>query len=309
MPILQVEGLRKTFGSIIAVDGVGFAVRRGEVFTIIGPNGAGKTTTLEMIEGLLEPDEGDVAIAGMTWRKDGEAIKRIIGVQPQTSALFDLLTVQENIDVFQSFYPRSLPMNELLALVHLAEHRNKRVKHLSGGQKQRLAIGLALASDPDILFLDEPTTGLDPASRRNIWDIVLSLKGLGKTVVLTTHYMEEAEKLSDRVAIFDQGRVIALDTPANLVRMLSPEREIELGLSAGDEAGGRLAAAAGAMPAVTRCEWADGRLRLWSERSETSLYHVLKYTSEHNLEVAAIAIAERNLEDVYFAYTGKEWRD
>lgn len=308
MIMLQVEGLRKSYGSLIAVDGVDFAVERGEVFTIIGPNGAGKTTTLEMIEGLLEPDEGKVTIAGLDWKSHGEEIKRIIGVQPQTSALFDLLTVRENIEVFQSFYPRSLPLEQVLEMIHLSDHRGKRVKQLSGGQKQRLAIGLALASDPDILFLDEPTTGLDPASRRNIWDIVMNLKAMGKTVVLTTHYMEEAEKLSDRVAIFDQGRIIALDTPSNLIRRVSRDRMLELKML-GIQAGERMRDAACHIPSVTRCEWSDDRLMVWSDRPESALFQLLSFANEQDLEVAHLAIAERNLEDVYFAFTGKEWRD
>lgn len=309
MSILQVAGIRKSYGTLVAVDGIDFSVASGEVFTIIGPNGAGKTTTLEMIEGLLEPDEGEIAIAGLNWREHGEQIKQMIGVQPQTSALFDLLTVYENVDVFQSFYAKTLPIDEILALVNLTEHRNKRVKHLSGGQKQRLAIGLALASDPDILFLDEPTTGLDPASRRNIWDIVQQLKQMGKTIILTTHYMEEAEKLSSRVAIFDQGRLLALDAPDKLIRRLSPERAIELRLPGDGEAAFRLKSVAEKISAVSRCEWRDGCLAIWSDAPEATLYRLLQFTAEEDLEVGQLTIAEKTLEDVYFAYAGKEWRD
>lgn len=309
MSMVQVTGIRKSFGTLVAVDGIDFSVAAGEVFTIIGPNGAGKTTTLEMIEGLLEPDEGEVAIAGMNWREHGEQIKQMIGVQPQTSALFDLLTVYENVDVFQSFYAKKLPIDEILALVHLTEHRNKRVRHLSGGQKQRLAIGLALASDPDILFLDEPTTGLDPASRRHIWDIVTRLKEMGKTIILTTHYMEEAEKLSSRVAIFDQGRLLALDAPDKLIRQLSPERAIELRFSGDGEGALRLKAVAENMPDVSRCEWHDGRLAVWSKTPESTLYRLLQFAAESDLAVGQLAIAGKTLEDVYFAHAGKEWRD
>jgi ABC-2 type transport system ATP-binding protein len=186
MAILEVKELRKTFGSITAVDSISFEVAQGEVFTIIGPNGAGKTTTLEMIEGLQFPDRGEIRVKDMNWKQDGAKIKQVIGVQPQSSALFDLLTVAENLDVFAGLYGKSRPVDEIIDLINLTDHRNKKVKTLSGGQKQRLAIGLAMVSDPDILFLDEPTTGLDPQARRNIWDIVLRLKELGKTTILTT---------------------------------------------------------------------------------------------------------------------------
>jgi len=227
MALLEVMHLRKTFGAIVAVEDISFSVEKGEIFTIIGPNGAGKTTKLEMVEGLQKPDQGQIIMDGMNWVQHSDQMKQIIGVQPQSSALFDLLTVYENLDVFASFYRKSRPIDEIIELISLTEHRNKRVKSLSGGQKQRLAVGLALVNDPDLLFLDEPTTGLDPQARRNLWEIVLKLKGMGKTTILTTHYMEEADKLSDRVCIVDQGRVVAIDTPKNLVTQLSQEREVD----------------------------------------------------------------------------------
>lgn len=217
MSVLEVKGLRKSFGTVTAVEDISFSVDAGEVFTIIGPNGAGKTTTLEMIEGLQMPDAGSIVVDGLVWEKDADAIKYRIGVQPQSSAMFDLLTVAENLDLFASFYPKSKTTAEVLEMINLTDHKNKRVKSLSGGQRQRLAIGLAMISDPQIIFLDEPTTGLDPQARRNIWDIVLKLKALGKTTILTTHYMEEAEKLSDRVCIVDQGRIVTLDTQSPLL--------------------------------------------------------------------------------------------
>lgn len=309
MSILQVKDLRKTYGSIVAVERIGFEVAQGEVFTIIGPNGAGKTTTLEMIEGLLLPDSGEITVKGLNWRAHGEQIKQMIGVQPQSSALFDLLTVRENLEVFQSFYSRKRDINEILELINLSDHRNKRVKTLSGGQKQRLAIGLALANDPEILFLDEPTTGLDPQARRNIWDIVLRLKELGKTTILTTHYMEEAERLSDRVCIVDQGKVIALDTPKQLIRQLSKEREIQLVPVEGNVVSERLKPQAELLPAVTRTEIINGNLHIWSVKPEQSLYKLFQYTSENDIEVEQISIKDMNLEDVFIAYTGKEWRD
>ncbi|MEX1030399.1 MAG: ATP-binding cassette domain-containing protein [Paenibacillaceae bacterium] len=309
MPIVQVKDLRKTFGSVVAVDGISFEVQEGEIFTIIGPNGAGKTTTLEMIEGLQVPDHGTVLLDGLSWKQNGEQIKQIIGVQPQSSALFDLLTVYENLDVFQSFYSKSRDINEIIGLINLTDHRNKRVKTLSGGQKQRLAIGLAMASDPDILFLDEPTTGLDPQARRNIWDIILKLKELGKTTILTTHYMEEAEKLSDRVCIVDQGKIVALDTSKNLIHRLTKEREIQLLFVAGREAAEQLLGMAKELPAVTKAEIIGSHLHIWSLKPEESLYKLFQYTSDNSLSVEQISIKEMSLEDVFIAFTGKEWRD
>ena len=309
MAILQVEQLRKTFGNVVAVHEISFEVERGEVFTIIGPNGAGKTTTLEMIEGLQAPDKGSITVNGLNWREHGEQIKQIIGVQPQSSALFELLTVYENLDVFRSFYHKSREINEILDLINLTEHRNKRVKTLSGGQKQRLAIGLAMASDPDILFLDEPTTGLDPQARRNIWDIILKLKELGKTTILTTHYMEEAEKLSDRVCIVDSGKIVALDKPKALIQQLSKEREIVLSMIGGVEAASNVKAYLDGLSSVTRTEYEETAIHIWSVQPEETLYKLFQHTMEQELAVDQISIKEMSLEDVFIAFTGKEWRD
>src|SRR3954469_12301880 len=228
MTVLEVKNLQKSFGSIHAVQDISFSVKAGEVFTIIGPNGAGKTTTLEMIEGLVTPDQGEIHFGEWNWNRDGVKIKKMIGVQPQSSAMFDLLTPEENLNLFATFYDYARPTAEILDLINLTDHRHQHVKKLSGGQRQRLAIGLAMISDPDILFLDEPTTGLDPQARRNIWDIILQLKELGKTTILTTHYMEEAEQLSDRVCIIDQGKIVAIDTPSTLIDKLTEEREVRL---------------------------------------------------------------------------------
>ncbi len=308
MSILEVKDLRKTFGSVVAVDRISFTVEEGEIFTIIGPNGAGKTTTLEMIEGLQVPDQGEISIKGMGWKRDAEKIKQIIGVQPQTSALFDKLTVYENLDVFSSFYHKTRPVTEIIELINLQDHRNKWVRNLSGGQKQRLAIGLALVNDPDILFFDEPTTGLDPQARINIWDIILKLKELGKTVILTTHYMEEAEKLSDRVCIVDQGRVVALDTPQNLINQLSKEREIQLAFSDAAQNASMLELIK-TLPKVRKADFVDNRIHVWTERPEETLYHLFQYTAENHIEVEQVSIKDLSLEDVFIALTGKEWRD
>ncbi|WP_256760277.1 ABC transporter ATP-binding protein [Cohnella sp. WQ 127256] len=309
MPILEVKGLRKSFGTVKAVEGISFTVEAGEVFTIIGPNGAGKTTTLEMIEGLQAPDAGTISINGMDWSKNAEQIKYIIGVQPQSGAMFDLLSVEENLDLFAAFYPHSKQAAEVLEMINLTEHRDKRLKSLSGGQRQRLAIGLAMISDPQIIFLDEPTTGLDPQARRNIWDIVLKLKSLGKTTILTTHYMEEAEKLSDRVCIVDQGRIITVDTPAKLIDQLTKEREVRLSFLDGEEAAIATELVAQEQPTVVRTSREGASLKLWSVQPEETLYFVFGFTKEKGYRVEQVSIREMSLEDVFIAFTGKEWRD
>ncbi|MGG4035388.1 ABC transporter ATP-binding protein [Paenibacillus cisolokensis] len=307
--VLEVTDLHKSFGTVKAVDGIGFAAERGEVFTIIGPNGAGKTTTLEMIEGLQKPDRGSISILGMEWGKDTEAIKMKIGVQPQSSALFDLLTVEENLDVFASFYEKRRPIEDIIEMVNLSEHRGKRVKTLSGGQKQRLAIGLSMINDPELIFLDEPTTGLDPQARRNIWDIVRKLKSLGKTTILTTHYMEEAEQLSDRVCIVDQGKVIAIDSPRALIGRLTREREVRLTFAGGAGAAAAAEGAARIGAAAVRVEREQDRLTIWTANPEETLYALFRYTHEEGLAVEQVSIREMSLEDVFIAFTGKEWRD
>lgn len=309
MVILEVQELHKSFGSVTAVDTISFDVLQGEIFTIIGPNGAGKTTTLEMIEGLQPPDRGSIKIDGLTWDKDADQIKCRIGIQPQSSAMFDLLTIEENLELFASFYPKSRSTHEVLEMINLQDHRNKRVKSLSGGQRQRLAIGLAMINDPDIIFLDEPTTGLDPQARRNIWDIVLNLKKLGKTTILTTHYMEEAEKLSDRVCIVDQGRVVTLDTPANLIGRLTKEREVHLSFLDGGVAAAVAENLLKTEPAVVRSERQGAALTLWTLNPEDTLYNLFGFTRDQGYRVDQVSIREMSLEDVFIAFTGKEWRD
>jgi ABC-2 type transport system ATP-binding protein len=255
------------------------------------------------------PDHGDIKINGLTWSKDGGAIKQQIGVQPQSSKLFDLLTVYETLDVFASFYNKSVPAETILELVNLTDHQNKKVKALSGGQKQRLAIGLALVNDPEMLFLDEPTTGLDPQARRNIWDILLKLKEMGKTTILTTHYMEEAEKLSDRVCIVDQGRIVTMDSPSNLIKQMSQERSIELQFAGGPAAAALAREHADSIEVVTKSELASDTLMIRTTAPEEALYRLLQHTTDRSLPIEQITIRDISLEDVFIAYTGKEWRD
>lgn len=215
--IIEVKNLTKKYGEFTAVDGISFAVEQGEVFGILGPNGAGKTTTLEMVEGLKAITAGDAMLDGHNIRTESRAVKALIGVQLQASSFFDYLHLKELVDTFASLYGRKVDAMKLLAAVELEEKAKSVVKALSGGQKQRLSIAVALVNDPKVLFLDEPTTGLDPQARHHLWDLIRRINKQGKTVVLTTHYMEEAEVLCHRIAIMDHAKIIALDTPKNLL--------------------------------------------------------------------------------------------
>jgi ABC-2 type transport system ATP-binding protein len=217
---IDVQGLRKSYGSLVAVDGISFAVREREIFGLLGPNGAGKTTTVEILEGLRQADAGSAIVAGVDVRKNPKAVKGLIGVQLQSSAFFSGLNLVELLDMFASLYRRTVNARELLKKVDLEEKTNSTVDKLSGGQKQRFSIATALVNEPRVLFLDEPTTGLDPQARRNLWELAQTLRGEGRTIVLTTHYMEEAETLCDRVAIMDRGKILALDTPQAMVQNL-----------------------------------------------------------------------------------------
>jgi ABC-2 type transport system ATP-binding protein len=217
---VRCERLEKRYGNVVAVDGLSLAVERGECFGLLGPNGAGKTTTIEILEGLLPADAGDVEVLGLRWHSDDQELRERLGVQLQETQLTEKLSVEETLRLFRSFYRQGLAVDELLQLVELEAKRGSWVGKLSGGQRQRLSIACALAGDPDLLFLDEPTTGLDPQSRRRLWDILARFKSAGGTILLTTHYMDEAETLCDRVAIVDHGKVIALGTPNELIASL-----------------------------------------------------------------------------------------
>jgi ABC-2 type transport system ATP-binding protein len=227
---IRIEGLVKRYGDVVAVDGLDLEVRRGECFGLLGPNGAGKTTTIEILEGLLAPTAGTVEVLGRRWERDPEALRARIGVALQETKLFDRLTVEETLRLFRSFYSpgTALSVEALLDEMQLGEKRATWVMKLSGGQRQRLAVALGLVGDPEVLFLDEPTTGLDPQSRRALWDTIAALRTRGKTVVLTTHYMDEAERLCDRVAIVDHGKAIALGTPAELIDQNGGQHLVEV---------------------------------------------------------------------------------
>ena len=223
---MRCDGLVKRYADVVAVDGLSFDVARGECFGLLGPNGAGKTTTVEILEGLLVPDAGDVEILGLRWKTSERSLRERLGIHLQETQLNDKLTVEEMLRLFRSFYRRGRPVSELLQIVELESKRASRVGALSGGQKQRLSLACAVAGDPDLLFLDEPTTGLDPQSRRQLWDVLGHFRAGGGTILLTTHYMDEAQTLCDRVAIVDHGKLIALGTPQELIASLAAPRVV-----------------------------------------------------------------------------------
>ena len=303
---LRCEGLRKRYGTVTAVDGLGFAVRRGECFGLLGPNGAGKTTTMEILEGLTAPDGGVVEILGRRWEPaQRDWLRQRLGVQLQHTELPDRLTVAETLRLFRSFFARGPSVAALLALCALEEKREARVMALSGGQKQRLSLACALAGGPDVLFLDEPSTGLDPQARLAVWSVVEGVKRRGGTVLLTTHYMEEAERLCDRIAIVDHGRIIALDSPAGLIAATASTQLLELEL----ERGGDWQARLGALPAVSSVQ---GREHAWSLASSAigvTLPALLAELERSGDQLRALNTRSATLEDVFVALTGRALRD
>ncbi len=307
--VIRVEGLRKSYGEVGAVDGVNLTVNRSEMFGILGPNGAGKTTTLEMIEGLRMPDAGEIEMAGYDAVREAEDLKRIIGVQLQGTALFDYLTVQETLKLFADLYGADgspARIRELLDVVSLAEKAKSRVEDLSRGQQQRLCLALALVNDPKIVFLDEPTTGLDPQARRNLWALVRHIRSEDKTVVLTTHYMEEAEELCDRVAIMDRGRVLICDTPLALLRSLNVDATI-LASVEGDPRE-HIDADLDLLPGVTGKERNGKDLCLRTEDAQATIIGLMKLAAERGMQLRNFSVRRTNLEDVFITYTGRGLR-
>jgi ABC-2 type transport system ATP-binding protein len=305
---LRCTGLIKRYGDVDAVAGLDLEVGAGECFGLLGPNGAGKTTTVEIFEGLREPDAGDVEVLGDRWRGDGLGLRARLGIQLQETKFPDKLTVGEVLMLFRSFYPRGLEVAEVLVLVGLEEKASAYVRTLSGGQKQRLSLGAALVGDPELLFLDEPTTGLDPQSRRQTWEIVEGLKARGRTVLLTTHYMEEAARLCDRVAVIDHGKVIALGTPRELISSLGAEHVIEFAVSdngstAIDEHALR------ALPTVEDVARDGGSWRLTVREVHRAVPALLSALSERGVEPTQLTTHHATLEDVFMALTGRRLRD
>jgi ABC-2 type transport system ATP-binding protein len=304
VPVIEVTDLHKHYGELRAVDGVTFEVRRGEIFGLLGPNGAGKTTTVEILEGLREPDGGTVRVLGLDARHGVDRIKERIGVQLQTAAMYPFLTVSEVIDLFRSFYPRSRPTAWLVDAVDLGERRGAQTRHLSGGQRQRLSVALALVNEPELVFLDEPTTGMDPQARRSLWDLVLRLRHEGASVLLTTHYMEEAEHLCDRVAIMDHGKVLEADTVNELVRRRFHDRSVQFEtLPELDRA------TLESLPGVTQVVIDDDTTVLHTTETAATIGALLERTSRLDREPQHLGIHRATLEDVFLDLTGRALRE
>jgi ABC-2 type transport system ATP-binding protein len=302
--VIRVRDLRKSYGQLLAVDGVSFEVHPGEVFGLLGPNGAGKTTTVEILEGLRELDSGEVTVLGIDAVHRADDLRARVGVSLQTAALYPKLTVVEVVELFRSFYPKGRPTDELIGLMDLDEKRNTRTQDLSGGQRQRLSVALALVNDPELVFLDEPTTGMDPAARRALWDVVLGLKRDGRSVLLTTHYMEEAEVLCDRIAIMDHGRILESGTVRDLVSRRFHERAVRF-----DAVDGMDEAALASFPGVASVKHEDGEVVLFTRDVPGTIGAVLAATDALGVEPANLAVRRATLEDVFLDLTGRALRD
>lgn len=308
MEAVSVEGLIKNYPGVRAVAGISFEVNQGEIFGMVGPNGAGKTTTIECIEGLRRPDGGVIRVLGLDPQNEGYELRERIGVQLQATSLYERIRVCEALKLFASFYRRRSPWakvwEKLLEPLGLEDKMNSYYHELSGGQKQRLHIALALVHDPEILFLDELTTGLDPQARRAMWDFIRKIRDQGKTVFLTTHYMEEAEQLCDRVAIIDHGKIIALDSPAGLIARLGGENRILFTLE-----GSVNTDCFRKLPHVSRVEHIDGKIVLYSSKSSASLLELIKLAESNGWALADLHVQRATLEDVFLTLTGKELRE
>ncbi|HEU4720274.1 MAG TPA: ABC transporter ATP-binding protein [Gemmatimonadaceae bacterium] len=307
-PALRVTGLRKRYGDVVAVDGLDLTVATGECFGLLGPNGAGKTTTIEICEGLTPPDEGVVEVLGQRWDHDERALRERLGIQLQETQLAEKLTVEETVRLFRSFYARGRDVAEVIDLVQLGEKRGARVGKLSGGQKQRLALACAMVGDPELLFLDEPTTGLDPQSRRQLWDLIVELRASGRSIVLTTHYMDEAERLCDRVAIVDHGKVIALGSPRALIAGLGAEHVVEF-TTPGATDGALDAHALQSLDGVQSARSHDGRWTLEVMELARTVPALLAELSRRGLPLGELATHSATLEDVFVSLTGRQLRD
>ena len=303
---IRCRGLVKAYPpDVVAVNGLDLEVARGECFGLLGPNGAGKTTTIEILEGLLAPDAGEVRVLGQDWARDAEALRPRIGITLQETHLFERLTVEEIVRLFRSFYPRGREVDEVLRLVELEEKRRAWFEKLSGGQKQRLAVACALVGDPELLFLDEPTTGLDPQSRRQLWAVVADLKRRGRTILVTTHYMDEAERLCDRVAIVDRGRVISLGTPRELVARHVGAEVVEFQ----SPADGLHEADLRALPGIHAARRAGSGWALTVDRVHVAIPALLAHLERHDVPLTALATHRATLEDVFVTLTGRRLRD
>ncbi len=301
--VIEVKDLGKTYGTLVAVDGVSFEVNEGEIFGMVGPNGAGKTTTIECVEGLREPDSGSATVLGLDPSQHRLAIAEQIGIQLQESALPRRLRVGEALDLFGSFYRQKADAEQLMDILGLTEKRSSAFGTLSGGQKQRLFIALALINRPKIVFFDELTTGLDPQARRSMWDLVRQIRDRGCTVFLTTHYMEEAERLCDRVLIMDGGRIVALDTPEALIRTLGVEKRLAFTIP-----GNQTAPSLTDLPQVQRVEKSGERMIVYGH-GERFVGSVIDVMEAAEVQYQDLRTEQPDLEDVFIALTGRDMRE
>ena len=303
-PAIRCRGLVKDYGSVRAVNGLDLEVRAAECFGLLGPNGAGKTTTVEILEGLLPATSGEVEILGRTWQSDGDWLRQRLGISLQETNLADKLTVEETLRLFRSFYAAGPEVADVIELVSLTDKRGTWYTKLSGGQKQRLAVACALVGDPEILFLDEPTTGLDPQSRRQLWGLIEMFKADGRTVLLTTHYMDEAQRLCDRVAIVDKGKVIALGTPRELIQSLGGTEVVEFTCDGSVEQ-----TSMSALPGVHAVKVRDDGLLLTVEQLHKTLPLLLGHLQQTGRTLTRLSTHHATLEDVFVNLTGRQLRD
>jgi ABC-2 type transport system ATP-binding protein len=292
---IDVQGLRKTYGQTEAVSGIDLQVARGEIFAMLGPNGAGKTTTVEVLEGYRNPTSGEVRVLGYEPARGSRPFKQRIGIVLQETSVESYLTVEETIDMYRGYFASPRPLDELLELVGIAEQRKTRVKRLSGGQKRRLDVAVGLAGDPELLFLDEPTTGFDPAARRGAWEMLRGLKALGKTIFLTTHYMDEAERLSDRVAIISRGRIVAQGTPEELIGM-EPTSTIRLRATA---------PVRDFLSGIEGVSSQDGYVTVSTPDPTTALYQITSHAHASGINLEDLTVSRPSLEDMYLRLVGE----
>jgi len=303
---LLIRQLRKSYGDVVAVDGIDLDIRPGECFGLLGPNGAGKTTTIEICEGLTPPDAGEVVILGRRWGQDDRALRELLGISLQETQFSEKLTVAETIELFRSFYRRGPAPAAVIELVQLDEKATARVGQLSGGQRQRLALACALVGDPELLFLDEPTTGLDPQSRRQLWELIERFRAGGRSILLTTHYMDEAERLCDRVAIVDHGRVIAHGTPRELIASLGAEHVLEFAVAEGARIDSAALAAVAGIGALGR---QDGTWRVQVSELHQAMPALLGELRRQGAQLSELRTHSATLEDVFVSLTGRQLRD
>ncbi|UNC93072.1 ABC transporter ATP-binding protein [Candidatus Contubernalis alkaliaceticus] len=304
MNSIEVSSLSKNYGTLKAVDNVNLSIKQGDIFGMLGPNGAGKTTTVEILVGLRRPDSGSINILGLNPTTQKEQLHQKIGVQLQTPSLFPRLTVRESLLLNSSFYPDPFPVDQILEWIGLKDKEKSLTHKLSGGQLQRLAVGTAIIGQGDIIFLDEPTTGLDPQARRSLWDVITKLKKLDKTIFLTTHYMEEAQRLCDHVAIIDHGSIIALDSPNNLIKLHFQEQAVELSITDSVDANNY-----SSIPGVNRVQASTDKITLYSSKVEDTIRHLINQETAGGPALTNLSIRKASLEDVFLKLTGRSIRE